>query len=50
MSLDGIRHFENINKVCIYVYKINEETNDIIECKKGNTQNINEEVYMYIYI
>ena len=31
VSLDGIRHVENKNKVCIYVYEINEENNDLIE-------------------
>ena len=39
VSLDGVRHFEETNKVCIYVYEVDEEANDIYECKKrGDTQ------------
>ena len=38
VSLQGISHFEEINKVCIYVYEVDEETSEINECKKGNTQ------------
>ena len=36
-SLDGIRHFEELNKVCVYGYELDAETNDINECKKVNT-------------
>jgi hypothetical protein len=60
VSLNGIKHFEEVNKVCIYVYEVDEDTNEINECKKGNTQYINnviylllveqEEKYHYIYI
>ena len=35
VSLHGISHFEELNKVCIYVYEVDEETDDIKECKKG---------------
>ena len=35
VSLSNIKHFEENNKVCVYVYEIDEETNDIIEAKKG---------------
>lgn len=61
VSLDGISHFEDINKVCIYVYEIDEDTNDIITCRRGNSEYImNELIYLlriedaekahYIYI
>ena len=48
VSLDGIRHFEELNKVCIYVYEVDEETSDINECKKGNTQYINNVIYLLL--
>ena len=35
VSLSNIKQFEENNKVCVYVYEIDEETNDIIEAKKG---------------
>ena len=35
VSLEGISHFEKLNKVCVYVYEIDEDTDDIIDCKKG---------------
>ena len=35
VSLSNIKHFEEVNKVCIYAYEVDEETNDIIETKKG---------------
>ena len=38
VSLDNIKHFEEVNKVCIYVYEVDEEACEINECKKGNTQ------------
>ena len=60
VSLEGVAHFENLNKVCIYVYEIDEDTGDIIDCKKGNTCYINNVIYLlrieddekahYIYI
>ena len=60
VSLEGISHFENLNKVCIHVYEIDEDTGDIIDCKKGNTCYINNAIYLlrieddekahYIYI
>jgi hypothetical protein len=48
VSLDGIKHFEELNKVCIYVYEVDEETNEINECKKGNTQYINNVIYLLL--
>ena len=48
VSFDGIRRFEEINKVSIYVYEVDEETNDINECKKGNTQYINNVIYLLL--
>ena len=46
VSFGGTSHFENINKVCVYVCEIGEDTNDIIECRKGNTQYI--KLYTYL--
>ena len=34
VSLSNIKHVEEHNKVCVYVYEIDDETNDIIEAKK----------------
>ena len=34
VSLEGISHFEKLNKVRVYVYEIDEDTDDIIDCKK----------------
>jgi len=60
VSLTNIKKIEENNKVCIYVYEIDEETNDIVEAKKGSTKYINEVIYLlfveqddkyhYIYI
>ena len=33
-SLEGIAHFEKLNNVCVYVYEIDEDTDDIIDCKR----------------
>ena len=46
VSLEGITHFENLNKVCVYVYEIDEDTDDIIDCKKGNAQYVNNAIYL----
>ena len=60
VSLEGIAHFEDLNKVCAHVYEIDEDTDDIIDCKTGNARYINNVIYLlrveddekahYIYI
>ena len=48
VSLEGIKHFEDINKVCVCVYEVDDESGDINECRRGNMQYVANVIYLLL--